>query len=100
VGHLVGLALPWRIVAAVATIVPLGFVLGAFMPLGLTRIAHLGPSTREYVAWAWAVNGFFSVISSVLSTILAMVIGFNAIMTTALCLYVVAVVALTRIPEP
>lgn len=100
VGHLVGLALPWRIVAAVATIVPLGLVLGAFMPLGLTRIAHLGPSTREYVAWAWAVNGFFSVISSVLSTILAMVIGFNAIMTTALCLYVVAVVALTRIPEP
>ncbi len=98
VGHLVGLALPWRVLAAVVVIAPLGFALGAFMPLGLTRIAGLGASTREYVAWAWAVNGFFSVISSVLSTILAMVIGFNAIMTTALCLYVVAVVALARIP--
>jgi hypothetical protein len=53
--------------------------------------------SREYVAWAWAVNGFFSVISSVLSTILAMVIGFDAIMATALGLYVLAVLALTRL---
>ena len=99
VDHMVGLALPWRVLVAVTMILPLGFVLGAFMPLGLTRVARLGSSTPEYVAWAWAVNGFFSVISSVLSTILAMIVGFNAIMTTALCLYVVAAIAISRIPD-
>ncbi|HEY2388388.1 MAG TPA: hypothetical protein VGK30_15645 [Candidatus Binatia bacterium] len=99
VDGLVGLPLPWRVVVAIVMVAPLGLVLGAFMPLGLTRIAHVGAASREYVAWAWAVNGFFSVISSVLSTILAMIIGFNAIMTTALCLYVVAVAALARIPD-
>src|SRR5262249_19694837 len=74
VDHMVGLSLGWRVFVAVAMILPLGLVLGAFMPLGLTRIARLGVSTPEYVAWAWAMNGFFSVISSVLSTMLAMII--------------------------
>jgi spermidine synthase len=97
VGRLVGLALPWRVLAAVVIVAPLGVALGAFMPLGLVRVARVGEVSREYVAWAWAVNGFFSVISSVLSTILAMVIGFDAIMATALGLYVLAVLALTRL---
>jgi hypothetical protein len=97
VGRLVGLALPWRVLVAIAVVAPLGVALGAFMPLGLTRVARLGEASREYVAWAWAVNGFFSVISSVLSTILAMVIGFDAIMAAALGLYVLAVIALTRL---
>ena len=100
VGRLVGLALPWRVLVALGVVAPLGVVLGAFMPLGLTRVARVSEASREYVAWAWAVNGFFSVISSVLSTILAMVIGFDAIMTTALGLYLLAVVALPRLSAP
>ena len=100
VGQLVGLALPWRVLVAVAVVAPLGVALGAFMPLGLARVARVGEVSREYVAWAWAVNGFFSVISSVLSTILAMVIGFDALMATALGLYVLAVLALARLSAP
>ena len=34
---------------------------------------------EEYVAWAWAVNGFFSVIGSVLTTMLAMTFGFREV---------------------
>ena len=54
---------------------------------------------EEYVAWAWAVNGFFSVIGSVLTTILSMAVGFRAVQFAALAIYAIAVVAFTRLPD-
>ena len=53
----------------------------------------MSPYPDEFVAWSWAVNGFFSVIGSVLSIILAMSIGFRAVQGLALAIYAVAVVA-------
>ena len=50
---------------------PLGLCLGMFMPLGLGVVNGLSDHPDEYIAWAWAVNGFFSVIGSVLTTILS-----------------------------
>ena len=97
VDRAIGLELPLRVLISVAVIVPVGLALGAFMPIGLTRVARVSALSGEYVAWAWAVNGFFSVISSVLSTILAMIVGFNAILLMGLCCYVVAVAAMSRI---
>ena len=49
---------------------------------------------REYVAWGWALNGFASVVGSVLATILAMTYGFGAVLVVAFCAYVVAFGAL------
>jgi spermidine synthase len=95
----VGSALPLRIAVAVIILAPVGLCLGAFMPLGLRSIARSTPHAREYVAWAWAVNGFCSVIASILSTILAMVIGFKWLMLLALGIYVVGVLALARLPQ-
>jgi spermidine synthase len=88
-------AFPIRVVMAVALLAPLGLCLGAFMPLGLSSIAQKTSHEREYVAWAWAVNGFFSVVSSVLSTILAMSLGFNAVLGLGFTMYAVAVIAMT-----
>jgi MFS family permease len=79
---------------------PLGLCLGIFMPLGLATVTELCDHDREYVAWAWAVNGFFSVISSIASTILAMLIGFNLLLQIALAIYAVAAVTLWRLPIP
>ena len=58
--------------------------LGMFMPLGLGVVSAMSPYPDEFVAWSWAVNGFFSVIGSVLSIILAMSIGFRAVQGIAL----------------
>ena len=69
---------------------PLGLCLGMFMPLGLGVGSRTQPHGEEYVAWAWAVNGFFSVIGSVLTTILSMTFGFRAVQFVALGVYVVA----------
>ena len=54
---------------------------------------------REYVAWGWAVNGFFSVASSVLATVLSMAFGFKVVLLFAGLVYTVGVLAFARIPE-
>ena len=92
-----GSAFPIRVLLSVATLAPLGLCLGAFMPIGIATISELTPHAREYVAWGWAVNGFFSVISSVLATILAMSFGFSVVLGIALCVYVVGVLAFSRL---
>jgi hypothetical protein len=91
---LLGLPLGARVVVAFAVLAPLGVCLGAFMPLGLGAVAGLTRYPREYVAWGWAVNGFASVIGAVLTTILAMALGFGAVLVLALVVYAVAVLAL------
>jgi hypothetical protein len=70
-----------------------------FMPIGLDRVVSLSEHGEEYVAWAWAVNGFLSVISSMLSTILAMTLGFETLMAVAVGVYALGIMALLRIPE-
>jgi hypothetical protein len=87
-----------RIAFAVAVLFPLGLCLGMFMPLGLGRVAALTEHGEEYVAWAWAVNGFFSVIGSVLTTILSMALGFRTVQALALVVYAIAAIAFARLP--
>jgi hypothetical protein len=65
-----------------------------FMPFGVHAVARLSPHPREYVAWAWAVNGFFSVIGSVVTTILGMTFGFSVVLVVAFAVYLVALAAL------
>jgi len=95
----VGAPLPLRIALAVVMIVPLGICLGTFMPAGLARVAALTEHQSQYVAWGWAVNGFFSVLGSVLTTILSMSYGFRAVLLLALATYAVAILVLRRIPS-
>ena len=50
-----------------------------------------------YVAWGWAINGFFSVIGSTLTTIVSMAYGFRIVLFASVALYLVAVVLLARL---
>jgi MFS family permease len=103
VEHLVdvfaGAPLVVRVALTALLLAPLGLCLGAFMPIGLFTVARLTDHGREYVAWAWAVNGFFSVVSSVLATILSMSFGFRVVLLLAATIYAIGIVALTRVPE-
>ena len=62
-------------------------------------MARISPHSREYVAWGWALNGFFSVITSIASTILAMMFGFQIVLALALVIYVIGIAAMRGIPE-
>ena len=95
---LVGWGLAARIVTTVLVLAPLGLCLGAFMPLGLASVARLTELRGEYIAWCWAINGVFSVIASILATVVSMSYGFRVLLLLALGLYVVAGLALRAIP--
>jgi hypothetical protein len=82
-----------RVLVAVLLLAPLGVCLGMFMPLGLAAVSRLTDHGDAYAAWGWAINGFFSVIGSVLTTILSMSFGFRAVQLAALAIYAVAVLA-------
>ena len=95
----VGVALPLRCAIAIVLIAPLGLCLGAFMPIGLRAVAELTEHKQEIVAWAWAVNGFLSVISSILSTMLAMIVGFKMLMLIAVLVYAAGVASFFRLAQ-
>jgi hypothetical protein len=83
----IGLADPAKIALSLALIAPLAFFMGMPFPLGLKRLAGLAPG---FVPWAWGINGFASVVSAVLATLLAIEFGFNVVIVLALMLYALA----------
>jgi SAM-dependent methyltransferase len=85
--QLMGLHEAARIGLSLILIAPLGFFMGMPFPLGLTRVSAHVP---ELVPWAWGVSGCFSVISAILATILAIHLGFTAVVAMAAILYLVA----------
>ena len=84
---LMPLPAPAKIAAALAIIAPLAFWMGMPFPLGLAEVSARAPGL---VPWAWGINGCASVISAVLATVLAMSIGFTAVVGLAVSLYVIA----------
>jgi Spermine/spermidine synthase domain len=86
-----GLSIGWRIPIALLLVAPLGFVLGMPFPLGL-RLATQRSSALG--SWAWGVNGFFTVIGTVLALMLGMIIGFRLVLFTACLCYASGLVAM------
>jgi Spermine/spermidine synthase domain len=87
------LGLPFlaRAALAVALVSPLGVALGTPFPTGL-RVAAQDASA--IVAWAWGVNGFFTVIGSVAAMMFGMAFGFTTVIVLAAACYAVALIAL------
>jgi hypothetical protein len=82
-----------KIVISVLLIAPLALCMGVPFPTGLRRLAD----TREAaIPWAWAINGFASVVGAVLATLLAIHLGFAAVIMLAALLYAAASLALRR----
>ena len=92
------MALAWaqwaRIVIVVAMLLPVGLLMGAYLPTGIDAAVRAaggdGETQGRLVAWCWAVNGFFSVIGSSFTTVLSMALGFDVTLMVGLCLYLVA----------
>ena len=64
--------------------------MGMPFPLGL---AGAEATDARLVPWAWAINGCASVAGAVLATLLAIHIGFTAVVVAALVLYGIAAAA-------
>jgi hypothetical protein len=92
------LALPvaGRILASAAMIFPLGFFLGMPFPLGILAIAN---QPRGAIAWAWGMNGLFTVVGGFLSLVLSVIYGFNFAVLLALGLYLIAFVMFAKVRD-
>jgi hypothetical protein len=75
-----------RVGLAVAALSPVAFVLGMAFPSGIRLVDRRRP---ELVPWAWAVNGFTSVLGSTGAVVLAMVSSFSTVMLTVAVVYAV-----------
>ena len=76
-----------KIGVSLVLIAPLGFAMGMPFPLGLARVSARLP---DLVPWAWGVNGCASVVGAVAATILAINLGFTAVIAIAVALYLAA----------
>jgi len=88
--HLMPLPDLARIAISIALIAPLAFAMGMPFPLGLTRLAGRADAL---IPWAWGVNANASVIAAILATVLAIHLGFGAVIVLAVALYAVAAAA-------
>ena len=88
--HLMPLPDPARIAISIALIAPLAFAMGMPFPLGLARLAGRADAL---IPWAWGINATASVIAAIFAAVLAIHLGFGAVIVLAVAVYAVAAAA-------
>jgi len=94
-GLVLALPLTGRILASSIMIFPIGFLLGMPFPLGILAIAD---QPRGAIAWAWGMNGLFTVVGGLLSVLVSTIFGFDVAITIALGLYALAFAVFKKLP--
>lgn len=86
--HLIqGATLALRGLVAALVIAPPAFLMGLPFPLGLRVLAE---QDRTRIAWAWALNGFASVVAAPLAALIALEAGSPVVFASAAGAYVAA----------
>jgi len=83
-----------RIALSAGLIAPLAFAMGMPFPRGLARLALRAPAL---IPWAWGINACASVVAAILATVLAVHVGFDAVVALAVAMYGLAAVAGQRL---
>lgn len=84
------LPMPGKVILSMLLIAPLAFFMGMAFPLGIRHLSNCNPSL---VPWAWGINSSTSVVSTVLATIIALHVGFKAVMVVAAAAYLISLLA-------
>jgi hypothetical protein len=73
----------WKVLISVLTVAPLAFAMGMPFPLALQRLSRLYAAR---IPWAWAINGWATVVSAALAPLVAIHLGLSAlVMLAAVC---------------
>jgi hypothetical protein len=76
---------PARAALVVLVMAPVSVAMGLPFPLGLEQ-----EQNKFFLAWAWGLNGAFSVVATPLANLVLRDIGLHAVLAGAIVLYVVA----------
>ncbi|MTI81638.1 MAG: hypothetical protein FH758_12315 [Firmicutes bacterium] len=82
-----------KVIVTITTLGPLGLVMGIPFPAGLSLLAR--DSHGDYVPLMWGVNGWMSVVGSILAMLIAMVLGFNWSLLLGATAYILTLVLFT-----
>jgi len=91
---LAGLPLSLRMLFCSLLIAPLAIPMGIPFPSGLSALAT---GRGSLIPWAWSINGFFSVIGSSATVLIAISWGFKSIILIAVLLYIIAAFTFARL---
>jgi spermidine synthase len=83
-----------RVLATMVLVFPVGFFLGMPFPLGILTIER---QPQGVIAWAWAMNGLFTVIGGLASVLLSLFFGFKITLIVAMLIYLLAFVSYARL---
>ena len=86
-----------KVIISIALIAPLAFLMGMPFPLALSEISN---KSAWLLPWAWGVNGFASVMSAIIATLLAVHFGFSSVLLLAVALYISVAAIHSRILSP
>jgi hypothetical protein len=89
-----------RLVVTASALAPVGFLMGIPMPSGVARLERSAPAL---ITWAWAVNGAASVIASIAAALLALTLGFSAVLALGAGCYLgvlLTAASLRPLPSP
>ncbi len=81
---LLGQSLIVRLGVSLVSLAPLGFLMGMPFPGGIALVDEVAPAL---IPWAWGINGCASVLSSILSMMLAISFGFSWVLRAASLAY-------------
>ncbi len=84
-----------RLVLTFLCLAPLGFVMGTPFPLAMRL---LRPEASGILPWAWALNGWMSVMASLGTVFISRLYGYSQAFTVALAFYLVALALAGRLP--
>ncbi len=79
---------PVRAVLAMALLAPLALLMGMPFPVGVRRLA----TGQSRLAWAWAANGFASVVGAPLAVLVALELGAGVVLLVAAGAYGMAAI--------
>lgn len=87
-----------RLLAGAVMIAPLAFFMGMPFPIG---ILGLSTHNRAAIPWAWALNGFFTVLGGYLAIVVSINSSFITVLFLSLLIYAVALLVVRKsVSEP
>ncbi|MEJ2694343.1 MAG: SAM-dependent methyltransferase [Candidatus Thiodiazotropha sp.] len=82
-----GIHMAVKMFLSLLLISPLALLMGMPFPLAIRALKQTAPAL---VPWAWGINGYASVISATLATLIAIHLGFNRVILIAVTIYLLA----------
>ncbi len=95
--YFLGFPLPVRMLCGVVMIAPLAFFMGMPFPIG---VLGLSETNAAAISWAWALNGFFTVLGGYLAIVISIFSSFTVVLIFAMMVYGCALLVVRRLlPE-